>query len=392
MEQRARHDEYERRRADRVVIDPGRVLPEEYDEEYFNAETDIEERAALCKAYIKARGLGSYASPDELKPLLVDLPVPVLRDILATDAHRKSGSPGTVACTFMRAAKVFRVARVASMDRHGCVIPHPGDLFGESDIAFVNAIRDSIAASAGEFLLPPVPALPEWVDEKERALAPVLGWLRLAVGATSGKQLHSPGCFSVQSRPVPLADHVPWWLVMIEDPQRLCGRCGGPGLRDLVPLAGFVAAVDVWQDRGRSRMERWQQAAFHQLLVATAVARAQTLEPDITLAARIVATLAENAPAMEGWAAYRVAAASDWSRRSEELEKLTPSQREAARALARDRLTALENTLPASQRPLPLQQAVDVEFLRQRYRDLEKLLRSTVPQLDRLLFTLPGAY
>lgn len=305
-EQRARHNDYERRRVDRLVVDAGRALPEEYDEdeEYFFAETDAEERTALCEAYVKARRLGPYATLDDLKPLLVDLPVPVLRDILATDAHRRSGAPGTVASTFIRAAELLEVARVASTDQLGDVsgeIPQPGRLLGESDIAFVHAIRESVAASGGELVLPPVPTLPDWVDEEERAVAPVFGWLRLAVGDTSGERLHSPGCASVRSRPVPQTDHMPWWLVMLERPQRLCGRCGGPCVRDLVSLAGFVAAVDVWQDRGRSRIERWQQATLHRLLSATAAARTQTFEPDITLTWRIVATLTENAPAEKGW-------------------------------------------------------------------------------------------
>lgn len=59
--------------------------------------------------------------------------------------------------------------------------------------------------------------------------------------------------------------------------------------------------------------------------------------------------------------------------------------------LARERLTALEAALPSSQRLLPLPRAVDVQVLRERYKDLKRRLEDTVPQLDRLLFTLPGA-
>lgn len=393
-EKRAWHDDYERRRADRLVVDAERALPEEYDEELFHDE-DAEERTALSRAYIEARGLGPYATLDKLKPLLVDLPVPVLRDILAADAHRRPGSPGTVASTFMRAAKLLEVARVAFVHLDGRAhgdIPQPGELLGETDIAFVNAVREDIAASGGELLLPPVPALPGWVDEQERAVAPIFGWLRLAVGDTSGELLHSPQCSSVQSRPALLTDHVPWWLVILESPKRLCSRCGGPGVRDLVSMAGFVAAVDVWHTRGGGGVERWQQAAFQRLLSATVAARTQTLEPDITLTWRIVAALTENAPDESGWAAYALVAATDWNRLGKELEKLPPTQQEAARALARDRLTALEAALSPSQRPLPLPQAVDAKVLRQRYKHLRKLLQDAVPQLDRHLFTLPGAY
>ncbi|MGP4019133.1 hypothetical protein [Saccharopolyspora sp. 5N708] len=248
-ERRAWHDDFERRRADRVVVDAERALPEEYDEKFFDTETDAEERVALSREYIKARRLGPYATLEQIQPLLVDLPVPVLRDILAANAHRETGLPGTVASTFVRAAELLETARRAAKDRargSGGETPQPGSLLGEADIAFVNAARDGIAASGGELLLPPVPTLPDWVDEEERVVAPLFGWLRLAVGDTSGRLLHSPGCSSVRSRPILLTDHVPWWLVMLENPQRLCSRCDGPGVRDLVSLAGFVAAVDVW--------------------------------------------------------------------------------------------------------------------------------------------------
>lgn len=325
----------------------------------------------------------------------MDLPIPVLRDILAAAPRRRSGTAGTVASTFVRAAELFEVARITAMDRSGrtgCEIPQPAGLLGEADVAFVNAIRDGIAASGGELLLPPVPPLPEWVDEEDRAMALTIGWLRVAVADTSGDLLHSPGCRTVNSRPVLLTDHLPWWLAMLENPRRLCSICGGPGVRDLVALAGFVAAVDVWHDRGRGRIERWQQAAFQRLLAATAAARAHALEPDITLACRIVTALTDNPPGGQGWVAYAVVAATDWNRLREQLDELTPPQQEAARALARDRLTTLEAVLPPAQRPLPLPQAVDISVLGQRYQHLKHLLRDTVPQLDRLLFTLPGAH
>lgn len=393
-QQRARHDEFERERADRLLVDAGRALPDEYDDEFAGTDTDAEERAALTTAYIKARGLGPYATVDELRPLLVDLPVPVLRDILAADAHRRTGTPGTVASIFVRAAELLEAARVASMDRYrnaGSDIPQPGRVLGNHDMEFVNAIREDIAAVGGELLLPPVPTLPDWIDEEERAIAPLFGWLRVAVGDTNGEMLHSPGCASVRSRPVLLTDHAPWWLVMLESPRRLCSRCEGPSVRDLVAMAGFVAAADTWHARGDGRIEQWQQAAFQRLLAATAAARAQALEPDITLASRIVTALTDSPPAEDGWAAYAVVAATSWNRLDTEIEKLAPAQRDVARSLARDRLTALESVLPSSRRLLPLPRSVDMDVLRQRYRHHKEHLKDTVPQLDRLLFTLPNA-
>ncbi|WP_434450079.1 hypothetical protein [Lentzea sp. E54] len=392
--QRSWFDELEQSRADRVIVDAGRVLPEEYDDELTRADTEAEERGTLTTAYIKARGLGEFVTLDELRPLLVDLPVPVLRDILASDIRRRSGTPGTVASVFTRSAELLEVARIASMDRHrnaGAEIPQPGGLLGEHEVAFVNTILEGIAASGGELLLPPVPALPDWVDEDMRTIAPLFGWLRVAVADTSGEMLHSPGCTVVRSRPILLGDHVPWWLVLLESPRRLCSKCDGPSVRDLVPMAGFVAAVDVWHARGGDRIEQWQQAAFQRLIAATMTARTQALEPDITLAWRITAALAEEPPGHDGWAAYALVTVTAWNRLNEAIDRLTPVQQEAARVLARERLTTLEAALPSSQRLLPLPRAVDVQVLRERYRDLKRRLKDTVPQLDRLLFTLPGA-
>lgn len=178
---------------------------------------------------------------------------------------------------------------------------------------------------------------------------------------------------------------------MLESPRQLCGRCGGPGVRDLVPLAGFVAAVDVWDARGRERIEQWQQAAFQRLLAATAAARAQSLEPDITLSARIVEALAADAPDESGSVAYALLIGPPWNGHQERFEALPGPQREAARVLVRNRLATLEAVLPAQQRPLPLPKGAEPQVLRERYRQLSERLDSTVPQLDRLLFTLPGA-
>jgi hypothetical protein len=167
--QRVRHEKYKHERADRLIVDPGRPLPAKYDEDedYFDPESDAEERLALSKAYSRARGLGPHTTADELRPLLADLPVPVLRDVLGADRHWRSGPPGTVAATFTRAAGVLDEARVASAHRSGRGhIPQPGRLLGETDVAFVSALREQIAAAGGELLLPPVPLLPQWIEEE----------------------------------------------------------------------------------------------------------------------------------------------------------------------------------------------------------------------------------
>jgi hypothetical protein len=118
-EHQARHDDFERRHADRLVIDAERALPTEYDEEFFDAEQDAEERATLSGSYIKARELGPYATLDELRPLLVDLPVPVLRDILATDAHGRPGAPALwlrPSCVRLSFSRLLALRRSIGLD------------------------------------------------------------------------------------------------------------------------------------------------------------------------------------------------------------------------------------------------------------------------------------
>jgi hypothetical protein len=383
----AEQEKQDRERADRVTLAPHRPVPAAYDEDdyYYLAE---EEREALVAAYTAAPGPGRHAIGDALTPMLEDLPVLALRDLLAAGilSYSDERRPGTVASTFMRAARLLR----SPWSDAG---PRPDVLLSESDTAFVNAICEHIAAAGGELLLPPVPPLPDWVREQKRAFAPVFGWLRLAAGDTTGRRLHATDCRSLRSQPTLLADHLPWWMVMLEDPDRLCGRCGGPGVRDVAAMASFAAAAaDVWDARGRDRIERWQQAAFQRLVSEACKARAQALEPDITLAWRITAALAEDAPGQEGWAAYALVVGTRWKRLNEELSGLTPRQVEAARVLAHGRLETLEAAIPASQRPVPLSRTADAKTMYQRYEYLKDLLKGIVPQIDRLLFTLPGAY
>lgn len=394
VERRRWLDDMKSGRTDRLAINPERTLPNKYEEEDFDEDEDTEERSALMDAYVETRRPSRYITPDRLQPLLANLPVPVLRDILAVDIRGELGESGTVASTFKRAARLFETTLIASRGRSGHTfgaISRPHQLLGETDVAFVNAVRDNVSATGGDLLIPTVPPLPEWVDKQARAVAPALGWLRLAVGDTGGDHLHSPGCASSYSKSSLLSDHLPWWMVMLERPQHLCGRCGGPDLRDLVPLTGFVAAADVWQDRGRNRIERWQQAAFQRLLSATAAARAQIAEPDVTLTCRIVAALSTDAPGDDGWAAYAFANATQWNQAGRDFEKLTLEEQQTAHALVRDRLATLEAALPPSQRPLPQPEDVDLDGLRRRYAELKDLLRESVPQLERVLFTLPDA-
>ncbi len=336
----------------------------------------------MVAAFVAALRLPGIA--EEIAPLVADLPAPVARDVLAALRAGVSAGPGSVGAVFARAARLIDNAWTAAWKQIGTASPSPlPQLLGERDAAFVTAVCEQVAAAGGEIVLPPVPALPSWLDDEVLERSAAFGWLRAAIGDTDGVLLHDPGCRVIRSRPLSQVDHVPLWRVLIERPDRLCSVCGGPALRDLVPLAGFVAAVDVWHVRGCGPVERWQQVALQRLVAASAEARARLAEPEVTLAARIVGALAADAPGEEGRAAYSLAVPIlDW------LVELNPAQREEARVLTRDRLAVLEQQLPADQRALSLPADADADTVRDRYRQLTSRFAG-IPQLDRLLFGLP---
>ena len=389
-----------RERRDRIAIRPERVLPDAYEQarhERFDLDVDADEaeREALSNAYVKVRGLGPQCPPQQVRALLGHLPVPVLRDILAADRHGRPGEPGSVAAVFARAASLIEAARLGMQATMSFVLPTgTAGWATEADVEFVHAIEARVAAGGGRLSIPPVPALPEWVDERARAIAPVFGWLRLALASTEGNRLHAAGCRSVRFTPVAQCAHRPWWSIMLEDGYSICGRCHGPAPRDLVALAGFAAASDVWQARGRRRIEEWQQQAFQHLIAASAEARAQVCEPDITLAHRVVGAFAEHTPGEVGWDAYGLGAAEWWHGPARTAQALGPAEREAARVLLRERVAVLERVLPEANRLPALDAAAEVDALRRRYAEVKTLLGDLcawMPPIDKLVFTLPNA-
>lgn len=116
------------------------------------------------------------------------------------------------------------------------------------------------------------------------------------------------------------------------------------------------------------------------------------LEPDVTLLSRIVTIMSEDTPGEDGWHAYVLLRGSSWNDLGKEFANLSRAKQEAARSLTLRRLSMRESALPRSQRPLPLPCNADTDVLRERYLAHVHSLSDTVPRLDRLLFTLPGAY
>jgi hypothetical protein len=79
-------------------------------------------------------------------------------------------------------------------------------------------------------------------------------------------------------------------------------------------------------------------------------------------------------------------------RKSAQRSNLSSAERKAARSLALRRLSALESALQQPKRPLLLPRNADTDVVRERYLAHVHSLSDTVPRLDQLLLTLPGAY
>lgn len=388
-DQDATWSQFEESRADRTRVDPARRLPDHYDDEPEDFD-DPDERAILVKEYL-ARLRHARATPDEVAPLFANVPVPVARDIVSAVRGQAGdeADPNSVSRVFARTAFLLKQARIAMTSRAAPRLAERSALLTEAHVAFVWALHEQIANEGGELRLPYVPRLPDWLDDEPRQRAAAFGWLRLDIGDTSGDHLHSTSCHTIRSQARSDAEHMPLWEVELEHCGNICTVCGGPNVRDLLAYAHFTAAVDVWTARQRPAIERWQRIALLRLVAASAESRANGGEPDVTLAARIVDALSQQPPDYEGWAAYAIAVAKSRYAIEDRLDELTPPAREAARALVRDRLTVLEEQLPAARRPLPLPATVSEDVLRDRYRQHAGV--EDLPQLERLLFGLPRA-
>jgi len=203
-ERRQWHDDNDRRRADRTRVDPGRPLPDTYDPDadlWYG--DDEEERAELAKAYLEGRSFGARVTPDSVAALLRDLPLFVARDIVAATRFEDSPAAGTVAAVFARAAGLFKRVRLdARGDRT------PWLILQGRDAAYIAAACEQVAASDGQVVLPFVPLLPGWLDRDVRAMGRAFGWLRVAVGDTSGTRIHDPGCRAITAQSLKDSGHV----------------------------------------------------------------------------------------------------------------------------------------------------------------------------------------
>ena len=374
--------------------DPGRALPGRYEEDvrqrsgpplempYRDEDPDTPRR--LTGDFRAAVGPGPSFSQPEIIAFFAGLPPLLRRDLLAAlrllgPAATASGpGPGSVAVVLRRAALLLEKASRASEDP--CpLFPDPGKVLTKVDAEFLAALAAEAASCGGQVLPPPVPQLPNWVADAD--LLSAFGWLRLAFAPSSGSKWHRPGCDATPETRLGADDHQPWWRVSMASAGRLCAVCGGPGIKHLAEVTQLVAAADVWDARGRDRIEPWQRMSVARLQAATLVDRAAAAEPDITLAARVVAALVADQFGQEGPGACQAIDSDPVEPGADCSEALDAAH---AAALAVRRLNTVSELLPPGQRLDVLPDAASPSALAER---LDALCAAVdLPRLDRLLF------
>lgn len=401
--------EFERREEERLAAerpDPDRQIEREYERAYeWDPLSDKDGEVELATAL--SRRLSSFrsVSPAEAVELLGDLPVRVRRDILAalddaTGRFEETGPfegegrvvSGAVRDVFARAASMIR--RVDISQGSGRDLVSPADVLGSQDAEFVLATVEVADGQGQTFMMPVVPALPEWLDGElnvpSRSMLVSLGWIRVAVADTSGRRLHRLGCSVTRSgrydRGARTVETKAWWEVALAPSGSRCGVCGGPAVLNGLEFAHFLAASDAWEARGREGIETWQVAAVGRLIAATTRTRMREGYFDVTLSSRVWDTLSADAPGHEGWDAYHLVNQMEWM-----TKDLSAESSERARALAVRRLNQLLGALPEAQRLIALPVGAAPKTVIERYRELSKAHGDQIAELDRALFSLKDA-
>ena len=382
-----------------ATLDPSRALPRRYEDDvrqrpgpppalpYRDQDPDTPTR--LAGDFRAAVGPGPSFSLQEVIVFFAGLPPLLRRDLLAAlsllGPAARTGSvpgPGSVAVVLHRAALLVEKASRASEDP--CpLFPDPGKVLTKVDADFLAALAAEAVNCGGQVLTPPVPQLPNWVADAD--LLSAFGWLRLAFAPSSGSKWHRPGCDATPDTCLAADDHQPWWRVSMASAGRLCTVCGGPGIKHLVEVTQLVAAADVWDARGRDSIEPWQRMSVARLQAATMMDRAAAAEPDITLAARVVAALVAEQLGQDGPGAAR-AIDRDTTEAPADSDALAAAN---AGALAVRRLNTVSELLPPGQRPDVLPDAAAPSALAERLDALCALV--DLPRLDRLLFPAGAA-
>jgi hypothetical protein len=379
------------------IADPARSVPDEYDSRYYYTSLidSIDDlRDWPIPAQRRAWRLDRQRLEAAALRVFEGLPVYLARDLLAAAALGTDDASPTVEALDGSVGAVLGPLTPTLTDamdwanRGNLARRIPDGLLSAAN-GFVNACADLFARQGGHLRLPETPPL-----EARRFPGP--GWMRVSYGHSSGRRIHAPDCHGLKSQQTDPNKAPTWpaWRLNLpgSDP---CGNCGGPWVAANPALLGFLSAVAIWRHRSNKAVERWQLRACLTMLADAARARAIGVEPDRGWVHAVVTALVADQPGGEGWDAYNALRPLGGDYRTwDEARQMN------ALRLAYGRLAILEDTLPASahsaDRPqlmedLPVEAERRREAVQSWYLSLTQVCADELPDLDLLLFGMPGA-
>ncbi|MEV0606948.1 hypothetical protein AB0I61_11320 [Polymorphospora rubra] len=391
-EQRERWAEFEQQK----IADPTRPISDEYDTRYYSSLVESVEDLRdwpIPKPRAAWRPVRQQLEAAALRTL-EGLPVDLARDLLAgatlvpDDSSPSAAIPDGSAGAVLGPLAPTLTDAMDWANRGYLARRIPNDLLSAAS-GFVEACAAAITKAGGYLGLHEVPQL-------DPMHFPGPGWMRVSYGYSSGRRIHAPDCHVLQSQKTDPNKAPTWpaWRLNLpgSDP---CGNCGGPWMAASPALLGFFAAIAIWRHRSDKPLERWQLRACLVMLADAARARAIEVEPDRDWVHRVVSALVVDRPGENGWDAYTALKPLGGDFRAWDSARQMSALR-----LAYDRLAILHDALPVSLRsadqPQPTEN-LSVEAEQRRtgiqswYHSLSHVCTDELPDLDLLLFGLPGA-
>ncbi|MET8043027.1 hypothetical protein ABZU25_19460 [Micromonospora sp. NPDC005215] len=380
------------------IADPTRPISDKYDTRYYSSLVDSTEHLRdwpLPEPRFAWRPVQQQLKAAALRTL-EGLPVYLARDLLAGATLWSDDSSSSVVTPDGSAGAVLgplapTLTETMDWANRGYLARRiPDDLLSAAS-GFVEACAAAITKEGGHLELPEVPQL-----DPIHFSGP--GWMRISYGYSSGRRIHAPDCHVLQSQKTDPNKAATWpaWRLNLpgSDP---CGNCEGPWMAASPALLGFFAAIAIWRHRSDKSLERWQLRACLMMLADAARARAIEVEPDRDWVHRVVSALVVGRPGENGWDAYTALKQMGGDSRTWDSARQMSALR-----LAYDRLTILHDALPLSLRPADQPEpqptenlSVEAELRRTGiqswYHSLSQVCTDKLPDLDLLLFGLPGA-
>jgi hypothetical protein len=391
-----------------ALLNPARSLPLRYQSspEVWGEAVAREEALSSAEAWAVWKAAlsdrrGPQQSDADAARLLMGVPAPVARDLLAAlielqpQRRPNSASPaslppleesdrwngldsGTSAPGAPQVAAVFRRAAsllLAAIDDAGRGLngrSYPGiEVFTRADADFANACVHGGAIATAITDAATLPA--HLADRLDPSVACWLTWVPVAIGRTSGRRLHQPGCHILRDHAPSLrgAKITPLWYLALHLPEDTCGVCGGPMLAEPHLAPHFLAASDAWNANGRREIEPWQRASFARYLGASVAVEIES-DAGVALTRRLLDQFGRTDHGRDGWQLYE--ALTRWTRNHEVTDEQHNANQQRAKQILADAL-----------------ELADLEDHGMAVQKLATLEQHGVPHPARILFSLPDA-